>query len=678
MATNPMVNFKKGLLANLPAEKTAGTFYVTTDERAMYLDVDASTRIRLGDFQEFATVDALKANANPNTSALYYISDINCLAKWNGSEYVQINKDTGMTSVEVTGNGNAITAAAYDAAGRKLTLTKGATYMTAADVDGKISTAVGTLGNDAEGHAYTNVKAYVDAKTSGIASDAALKALSGRVDTAEGKITALENANKEGGAVANAIADAKKAGTDAQTAADNAQAAADKAQGDVNALGKKVGTIAEGKTVAGLISDAQTAADNAQADADAAQADVDALENKVGAVPTNKTVVGMIGDVDTAYKAADTALDGRISKIEGDYLKAADKTALQNSIDTKVDQTAYDAKVSALEKADTNLQTNINNEAKTRKDADDALDGRIDTLESQITGLSGAMHFKGVKAELPADVSGYKSGDVIIVGEKEYVFNGTAFVEFGDVSAEGERIGALETTVGKAAEGGKPATGLIKDIADNAAAIAAEETRAEAAEAANASAAAAAKTAAENAQSGVDAIKADYLKASDKTELQDNIDAVSGRVTTLQGASHTHANKALLDTYTQTEADLADAVAKKHSHANATELDKIKDGDVAKWNAAQANAEATAAAALSSAKSELEGKITAAQTAAEGKVTELANGAVKANADAIKALQSGKANKATTLAGYGITDAYTKTETYTKDEVDAKLTWGEF
>ena len=144
-----LVNFKKGLLANLPATKTAGTFYVTTDERAMYLDVDASTRIRLGDFQEFATVDALKANANPNTSALYYISGINRLAKWNGSEYVQINKDTGMTSVEVTGNGNAITAAAYDAAGRKLTLTNGATYMTAADVDGKISTAVGTLGSDA-------------------------------------------------------------------------------------------------------------------------------------------------------------------------------------------------------------------------------------------------------------------------------------------------------------------------------------------------------------------------------------------------------------------------------------------------------------------------------------------------------------------------------------------------
>lgn len=48
---------------------------------------------------------------------------------------------------------------------------------------------------------------------------------------------------------------------------------------------------------------------------------------------------------------------------------------------------------------------------------------------------------------------------------------------------------------------------------------------------------------------------------------------------------------------------------KAHEHANKDELDLIQTGDVAKWNAAQANAEATAAGALAAAKSELEGKI---------------------------------------------------------------------
>ena len=38
--------------------------------------------------------------------------------------------DTGATSIEVTGTGNAVTAASYDAATRKITLTKGTTFLT--------------------------------------------------------------------------------------------------------------------------------------------------------------------------------------------------------------------------------------------------------------------------------------------------------------------------------------------------------------------------------------------------------------------------------------------------------------------------------------------------------------------------------------------------------------------
>ena len=583
------VSFKKGLLANLPATKAAGTFYVTIDERAMYLDVDDSTRIRLGDFQEFANTTALTANPNPSTTALYYVTDINCLAKWNGSEYIQINKDTGMTSIEVTGDGNAVTAAVYDATGRKLTLTKGATYMTAADVDGKISDKVGAI----EG----TVKDYVDEKTSGIASDAALTKLAGRVTTAEGKITALEDANKEGGAVANAIADAKKAGTDAQATANQAKA-----------------------------------------DAAAAQADVDSLEKKVGTVPADKTVVGMIGEVETAYKAKDNELAASIKAISDDYLKSTDKTELQGNIDKKVDQTAYNAKVAELVAADTTLQNNIDAEKTAREEADTAQVTRIATLEDQIKGLSGAMHFEGVKAEVPADVTGYEAGDVIIVGEKEYVFNGTAFVEFGDVSAEGERIAALETTVGD------ENSGLVKDIAD-------EITRAKAAEKANADAIAAQAT----SDAATYETKADAsAKLTEAKQYADGLDtAMDARVDALEADTHTHNNKALLDTYTQTEADLADAVAKKHSHDNKTVLDGITAEKVSAWDSAESNAKTYADGIVATEKARAEG-------------------AEKTNADAITALQTGKADKATTLAGYGITDAYTQAE------VNALLTWGAF
>ena len=63
--------------------------------------------------------------------------------------------------------------------------------------------------------------------------------------------------------------------------------------------------------------------------------------------------------------------------------------------------------------------------------------------------------FVGFKSE--SDET-FVSGDVVAVGDKEYVFNGTEFVEFGDISAEGERLAALEGKV--SAIEGKPAYGI--------------------------------------------------------------------------------------------------------------------------------------------------------------------------------------------------------------------------
>ena len=82
-------------------------------------------------------------------------------------------------------------------------------------------------------------------------------------------------------------------------------------------------------------------------------------------------------------------------------------------------------------------------------------------------------------------------------------------------------------------------------------------------------------------------------------------DALQALATKIEGidgviseSNHTHANKALLDTYTQTETDLADAVAKKHEHDNKDELDLIESGDKAKWDDAAASAHSHANKAL--------------------------------------------------------------------------------
>ena len=66
--------------------------------------------------------------------------------------------------------------------------------------------------------------------------------------------------------------------------------------------------------------------------------------------------------------------------------------------------------------------------------------------------------------------------------------------------------------------------------------------------------------------------------------------ALAEKVNAASEGNHAHLNKDLLDTYTQTEADLADAVAKKHSHANAAALDMVTGTKIENWDAAEQNA----------------------------------------------------------------------------------------
>ena len=65
-------------------------------------------------------------------------------------------------------------------------------------------------------------------------------------------------------------------------------------------------------------------------------------------------------------------------------------------------------------------------------------------------------------------------------------------------------------------------------------------------------------------------------------------------------------------------------------------------------------------------RTEISNAKTEAISEAQKKITELANGQVTTNKNDIASLKSGKADKTDTLKGYGITNAYTKTETDSK------------
>lgn len=73
------------------------------------------------------------------------------------------------------------------------------------------------------------------------------------------------------------------------------------------------------------------------------------------------------------------------------------------------------------------------NKAATMKDITDTM-----------ANLNGAMRFKGVKDEVPTDNTGFIGGDVIIVGTKEYVFDGTNWIELGDETTAGTLIESIK------------------------------------------------------------------------------------------------------------------------------------------------------------------------------------------------------------------------------------------
>ena len=444
--------------------------------------------------------------------------------------------------------------------------------------------------------------------------------------------------------------EAKKAGTDANTALEAYKVTNDAAVSANTAAiaainNETTGILAKAKTYADGKDAAIAAAKKA---GDDAQSDVDALEAKVGTVPADKTVVQMISEAQTAATYDDTQIKkdikanaDAIDVLEGYVGGEAVSTQIQTAITALNLATTYEAKGAAAavktelvgKDTDTEESATFVGIKKYVNKLDTAMDTRVDALEAAI-GEGGS-----VATQITAEIQKLDKADTAVAGKYVSAVSETdgiitvtreALPDYTNTYAPkththaiADVTGLQDALDGKADDGdvtaldgrvttaeGKLTTLIGTDTGKSVRTIANEELVAQLIpETAKASLDTLQEIAAwiqahpddasamntritdmetlvgddpvsTQINAAIDALKiGDYAKAADLT-------AAVGRIATLEGKAHEHANKALLDTYTQTEANLADAVAKKHAHANATVLDGITDTKVATWDAA--------------------------------------------------------------------------------------------
>lgn len=255
-----------------------------------------------------------------------------------------VSKITGLQGLLDGKQGNLTFEGAYDAGTNKV-----ATESTVSNAKAVLIGDISAEATTTDGNTIADVRRYVDAKTQVLASNAKLAELSDKVTTNTNSIATINTSLAEGGSVSNAIADAKKAGTDAATAVSNLEKGQVKTNTDAIAainnaetgILKQAKNYADGKDAA--IAAAKKAGDDAatavttlkngevKANADA----IDAINTKIGTIPDGKTVAEAIEKAKTDATYDDTALAGRVTVIEGDYLKGADKTALETAINTE-------------------------------------------------------------------------------------------------------------------------------------------------------------------------------------------------------------------------------------------------------------------------------------------------------------------------------------------------------
>ena len=349
-----------------------------------------------------------------------------------------------------------------------------------------------------------------------------------------------------------AIADAKKAGTDAQASVDALTA-------ENGAITKNTAAIAALETESATH---ETKTDAASKLTEAKEY-TDALAN--GQVKTNTEAIATLNGDNTVAGSVDKKITDAINDF-------STKVTDNGTIDTFKELVDY-------------VGTH-GGEAAEMASAIDALETKVGekSVQVQISEAITAANLDqyATDEDLSAMDTAYKAADTTLQDNIDAAVTRVGALETDMDTAEG-KITTLETKMATVEESAEK--NIIEAVKVNGAALEVNASD---------------RSVDISVPTGALASKDKVAEADLATALADKINAAAteadltlaeGRISqnetdidALQADSHTHGNKALLDTYTQTEVNLADAVAKKHNHENKAVLDGITAEKVATWD----------------------------------------------------------------------------------------------
>ena len=280
----------------------------------------------------------------------------------------------------------------------------------------------------------------------------------------------------------------------------------------------------------------------------------------VGSAPEALDTLGEIATWITSDSAGTVELVNKVAGIE-DAVEALSGDSHTHENKEVIDGITAD-KVAAWDAAETNAKSHADG-------LNTAMDERMDAVEAAVEALEDIDHDAYVAADTALETK--LQAEIDTKASQEYV-DGTflkASEKYDDTAVRGlitdeatarrEAVEALEAAI----EG--EATARTEAVEALEAAIAQAQTDAEAH-------ATGLDAEMNNRVAALEAVKDDYKGADEalETELRGVIGEVKEEI----------------------EGEIADAIDKVHTHENKSELDKIQDGDVAKWNQAKADIDA--------------------------------------------------------------------------------------